>query len=183
MAGASVYIIGNSPTNHISSFWRASSHHGRVQVIRGEQRLAEEILVFLPANRPSWQQQKKLAWSNTGEEKVQACLTSPAAGQQSKATLCWDKMEALCDLPSTGWQMVLMGVIIPGSRFCSRHSISSSRAAEVPAARGGTAEEGATTGGWQAGNLAAGRYKHLWLFSVENQRHNSHYVGFPNVRQ
>lgn len=56
-----------------------------------------------------------------------------------------------------------VSVNIPGSRICSRRSISSSRAAEVPTVTGGTGGVGAATGGSQGDILRVCRKKLIKL--------------------
>ncbi len=63
-----------------------------------------------------------------------------------------------------------MWVFIPGSRFCSRHSISSSRAAEVRAVTRGTRGGAAATGGSQGDNLKVRHKKKIKLEMQQSRR-------------
>lgn len=119
--GSSVYIIGDLPANHIGSFGWASPNHRCVQMVWGEQGLAEQILIFFETNHATWREYniRSLLFNMVPGGRIKDAkqfhhmwynkhLTFPAARQQGKTALYQEKTESFTPtdtekyLPFTG---------------------------------------------------------------------------------
>lgn len=54
-----MHVIRDLPANHVGSFGRTRPHHGGVQVVGGEESLAQQILVLLESNHTTWREHDK----------------------------------------------------------------------------------------------------------------------------